>query len=133
MLGGAISSLQNPERLVIPAPLHVWGSGFLFGDDNDFPLCRPNLIVHALRGKLSKEKLSSLLGYQLPENLPLADPGLLASYFTIPNVEKKYSVGFIPHFREHETDEVKHVLRANVNMHFIDITLSPKEVIKEIH
>ncbi len=132
MLGGAISSLQNPKRPLNPAPLHVWGSGFLFGDDNDFPLCRPNLIVHALRGKLSKEKLSSLLGYQLPENLPLADPGLLASYFTIPNVEKKYSVGFIPHFREHETDEVKHVLRANANMHFIDITLSPKEVIKEI-
>lgn len=132
MLGGVISSLQNPERPFNPAPLHVWGSGFLFGDDNDFPLCRPNLVVHALRGKLSKEKLSSLLGYPLPENLPLADPGLLASYFATPNVEKKYSIGFIPHFREHETDEVKRVLSANANMHFIDITRSPKEVIKEI-
>ena len=132
MLGGAIGSLQNPKRPLNPAPLHVWGSGFLFGDDNDFPLCRPNLIVHALRGKLSKEKLSGLLGYQLPENLPLADPGLLASYFTTPNVEKKYAIGFIPHFRERDTDEAKRILRANANMHFIDITQSPKEVIKEI-
>lgn len=132
MLGGSISSLQNPELTFNPAPLHVWGAGFLFGDDNDLPLCRPNLVVHALRGKLSKDKLYGLLNTPLPENIPLADPGLLASYFTTPNTEKKYAIGFIPHFREHDTDEVKRVLGANASMHFIDITQSPKEVIREI-
>ena len=55
MLGGVISSLQNDSRQVDDSPLHVWGSGFLFGDDLHERLCRPNLMVHALRGRLSKE------------------------------------------------------------------------------
>lgn len=132
MLGGAISSLQRLDQPIDNAPLHVWGTGFLFGDDNDLPLCRPNLIVHALRGRLSKDKLSGLLDKPLPEDIPLADPGLLASFFISPNVEKKHAIGFIPHFREHGTDEVKRVLDAHHDMHFIDITLSPREVIREI-
>jgi len=132
MLGGGISSLQNPERPVTYNTLHIWGSGFLFGDDLDEPLRRPNLIVHALRGQLSKEKLSGLLGKDLPADLPLADPGLMASILTGPSEDKRYSIGFIPHFREHGTQEVARILDANKSMHFIDITQSPKEVINEI-
>ena len=132
MLGGAISSLQNPEQPVTDDTIHIWGSGFLYGDDLDEPLCRLNLIVHALRGQLSKEKLSGLLGKDLPTDLPLADPGLMASILAGPNEEKRYTIGFIPHFREHDTQEVASVLDTNKKMHFIDITQSPKEVISEI-
>lgn len=132
MLGGSISGLQRLDQPINNEPLHVWGTGFLFGDDNELPLCRPNLIVHALRGKLSKDKLSGLLDKPLPEDIPLADPGLLASFFISPNVEKKHAIGFIPQFREHGTDEVKRVLDAHHDMHFIDITQSPREVIREI-
>lgn len=132
MLGGTLSSLQDPKYAVNTTPLYVWGTGFLFGDDIHGPLCRPNIVVRALRGKLSKEKLSGLLGINFPEDLPLADPGLLASYFAEPNVEKRYAVGFIPHFREHGSDEVKYVLESNPNLHFIDITRTPREVIKDI-
>ena len=132
MLGGAISSLQNPERPVTDDTIHIWGSGFLHGDDLDEPLCRPNLIVHALRGQLSKEKLSGLLGKDLPEDLLLADPGLMASILAGPREDKRYSIGFIPHFREQDTQEVARTLDANKNMHFIDITQSPEEVIREI-
>ena len=132
MLGGAISALQNPSRPVTNDLIHIWGSGFLFGDDLDEPLCRPNLMVHALRGRLSKEKLSGLMGVDLPADLPLADPGLLASILARPSKVKRYSIGFIPHFREQGTQEVERVLNTNKNMHFIDITLSPEEVIREI-
>lgn len=132
MLGGAISSLQNPKLPVTDDTIHIWGSGFLYGDDLDEPLCRPNVIVHALRGQLSKEKLSGLLGKDLPPDLPLADPGLLASILTGPSGDKQYSIGFIPHFREHDTPEVARVLDKNKSMHFIDITQSPKKVISEI-
>ena len=132
MLGGAISSLQNPERPITDDTIHIWGLGFLYGDDLDESLCRPNLIVHALRGQLSKEKLSGLLGKDLPIDLPLADPGLMASILAGPNEDKRYSIGFIPHYRELDTQEVTRILNANKSMHFIDITQSPTEVIREI-
>lgn len=103
MLGGTLSSLQNPKYVMDTTPLYIWGTGFLFSDDVHGPLCRPNLVVRALRGKLSKDKLSGLLGVSFPEDLPLTDPGLLASYFASPDVDKRYAVGFIPHFREHGT------------------------------
>ncbi len=132
MLGGSLSALQNPNRSIDDDPLYVWGTGFLYGDDNHSGLCKSNLVVKALRGKLSKDKLTGLLGKKLPDDLPLADPGLLASYFTSPDTEKEFAMGFIPHFREHGTHEVKQVLLANANIHFIDITQSPRDVIREI-
>lgn len=133
MIGGTLSSLQNPKYVLNTTPIYIWGTGFLFGDDIHGPLCRPNMVVRALRGKLSKDKLSGLLGgVSYPEDLPLADPGLLASYFASPDVDKKYDVGFIPHFREHGSSEVKYVLENNKSLHFIDITRSPREVIREI-
>ena len=132
MLGGALSGLQNIKKPLSEEPLHVWGSGFLFGDDIHDPVCRPNIVVHALRGKLSKEKLSGLLGKDLPEDLPLADPGLLASCVITDNPQKKYKIGFIPHFREHGTKEVEYILANNKNMHFIDITKDCREVIREL-
>ena len=132
MLGGSLSSLQNPKYAVDTTPLYIWGTGFLWGDDIHGPLCRPNLVVRALRGKLSKDKLAGLMGASLPEDLPLADPGLLASFFAGHNIDKKYDVGFIPHFREHGSYEVEHVLAVNQNLHFIDITQTPREVIRDI-
>lgn len=131
MLGGSLSSLQDPKYHVDTRPLYLWGTGFLNGDING-PLCRPNLVVRALRGKLSKEKLSGISGMTFPEDLPLADPGLLASCLSSPKVEKKYAVGFIPHFREHGSSEVQNVLEANEDWHFIDITQTPQEVVREI-
>ena len=67
-----------------------------------------------------------------PDDLPLADPGLLASFFADPDPQRKFAVGFIPHFREQETEEVKSVLNSNKEIHFIDITQSPRDVIREI-
>lgn len=132
MIGGGISDLQKTSCRACETPLHVWGTGFLYGDDVHDPLCRTNLIVHALRGRLSKMKLEGLLGKPLPTNLPLADPGLLASFFSGKRVDKKHAIGFIPHFREHESDEVKLVLESRPDMHFIDITQEPLDVIGAI-
>lgn len=68
----------------------------------------------------------------MPEDLPLADPGLLASCFATTDVEKKYSIGFVPHFREHGTKEVEYILSNNNDMHFIDITGDSLDVIREL-
>ena len=55
-------------------PLYVWGSGFLYGNsDEDF--YRKNIKICALRGELSRCKVSKILKREI--DVPLCDPGLL--------------------------------------------------------
>lgn len=109
-------------------PLYVWGSGF-FKNDNPNPLYRRNLKVCALRGELTRSRLSSLTGESY--DVPLADAGLLADMFVSKNIEKKYEIGVVPHMSQ-KNDEVFLKLLAEKNMHLIDIQRSPKEVIDDI-
>ena len=110
--------------------VHIWGTGFIREDINESYLYKRNTIFHALRGKLSKEKIEKIIGKQL--DIPVGDVGLLADCLIDENPEKIYQVGIIPHFREQD-DPMFSKLKENYNNStIIDLTEDPIEVIKKI-
>jgi len=70
----------------------VWGSGFI--RENETLIGRPR-VVHAVRGPLSRSALIKQ-GVDCPK--VYGDPALLLPQFFNPEVEKRYSVGIIPHY-----------------------------------
>ena len=77
----------------------VWGAGII---DEVKPLTIKPQRVHAVRGPLTRKKLLEQ-GVECPE--VYGDPALLISRHYMPNVKKKYSIGFIPHRSNLDTIE----------------------------
>lgn len=77
-----------------PADAVVWGSGFLEASH----MYRGNPIT-ACRGALTRDVLIKQ-GAHLPAQLPLGDPAILTPLVHNRSVEKKYTVGLIPHISE---------------------------------
>ena len=110
--------------------LTVWGAGFISYSDNDMPFYKRNIKFAALRGELTKKRVENIIGREL--DIPLADPGLLASRLLKEPVEKRYDVGIIAHFREQDEPAFKRMMDYYPNSTFIDIKGSPSTVIKAI-
>jgi pyruvyltransferase len=140
-IGGALFGAQYSNTLIRRAfqiglsviygqkPLHVWGSGFLYRDNpNEF--YRKNLIIHALRGRKTQEKLQKITGETY--NAVLADPGLLIDILLDEKPKKKYEVGIIPHFSQQTEAVFQHLADQYSTSSMIDICRSPMEVIREI-
>ncbi|GLB52038.1 GumL protein [Neptunitalea chrysea] len=73
----------------------VWGSGIIFKTDKV-----ENAKFLAVRGPQSRKHLLAL-GYSVPE--VYGDPGLLLPDFYNPvHIEKKYSLGIIPHYNDYK-------------------------------
>ena len=64
--------------------------------------------IHALRGRLSLQRMENILGKKL--DVPTGDGGLLAERWLGFYPEKKYRVGIIPHFKEQDHPVVKKLL-----------------------
>lgn len=145
MLGGLLSTLISSNSVKVRAkqeiwkliydinkPLHVWGSGFLV-DDVYGKYMRNNLCIHALRGALTKKKLESDLNILIGEDVVLADPGLLAREFIDEKaINKKYTIGVIPHFREKHVELINRLPEKYSNATLIDICKPYQEVLKSI-
>lgn len=139
-LGGALFTIQySPDfkkrclqkalRLVYgKKPLYVWGSGFFY-HTNTRPFYRDNLIVCALRGQKTRQKLFELTGKWY--DVPLADPGLLVDMVGGQNPEKRHEIGLIAHITQ-QNDPVIKAMAADPRFHWIDIRRSPREVADEI-
>ena len=140
-IGGALVGLQYGKsakrRLCQKAlaviygrkPLYVWGSGF-FKNDNDNGLYRTNLKICALRGALTREKLSGLTGEKY--DVLLADAGLLSNLFVEGNPEKEYEVGIIPHFSQKDEPRFQALQESFSSACIIDIQQEPGAVINQI-
>lgn len=79
----------------------VWGAGLR----ESLPM-RPCKEILAVRGPLTRSCLLNQ-GYDCPEIY--GDPVLLFPKYYLPRVEKKYKLGFIPHFSELGSDEIKYL------------------------
>lgn len=136
-LGGGLANLQLSSQfkrnvlqrmagiVYSQRPLYVWGSGFLYGDSNA-PFYRKNLVFCALRGELSRRKVSELIGEEV--NVPLCDPGLLISDIYVPTMEKKYSMGIISHYIESDHPYFVQFQKNCSDSLIIDIRKSPEQV-----
>lgn len=140
-LGGGLANLQfsksfkrrTLQRIAGLAyaqrPLYVWGSGFLYGD-NDAPFYRKNLVFCALRGELSRRKVSKLIGKEI--DVPLCDPGLLIGDVYATSGKKQYSMGIISHYIERDNPYFMDLHRSCPESVIIDIRNSPEVVAEKI-
>jgi hypothetical protein len=68
--------------------LHIWGSGFILPDSEaDWP---QQLHYHAVRGALTSQRIG--------RQVPIGDPGILASLIVEKLPPKQHSVGLVPHY-----------------------------------
>ena len=82
-------------------PCAVWGTGFMRDySARNMKLIRKNVSFIAVRGQLSKKTIEHSLGHEIQP--VLCDGGILTSVLFDQPIEKKYAVGFVPHFREHD-------------------------------
>lgn len=96
---GIGSALDNTGT--VKKPIHIWTTGIMS------EAARVDLSKHkvwGLRGKLSLDRVS---GVKNKDKIVLGDGGLLArhvaSTWPTPPAEKKYTLGIVPHYVDHET------------------------------
>ena len=84
-IGSIIDSMADSKSI-------IWGSGAI--SDKKKLKCIP-LKICAVRGKLTRQYLIDQ-GIKCPE--VYGDPALLLPKIYVPNVNKRYSIGIVPHF-----------------------------------
>lgn len=112
------------------SPVHVYGSGFIRPAPKYSKLTHP-LIVHAVRGYISLERLKGL-GVNPPGDVVIGDPGLLASLLLQKPVSKQYKIGIIPHHKERALPLFKEIVNGIKGSKIIDATMPVMDVVKEI-
>lgn len=111
--------------------VHIWSTGFIRGNTKlDLGIIFKHIHVHALRGKLSLQRMENILGKRL--DVPTGDGGLLAQKWIGYYPEKKYHVGIIPHFKEQNHPVVNKLLVNYENSTLIDLKDDPKKVVEKI-
>ena len=125
-IGSHLGEMTRNEDVGAP---FVWGTGFI-KDDVVVSSSALRLNLCAVRGALSKQKLESVFGHQL--DIPMADPGLLASMLIDEPVEKRYKLGIIPHFREQADPRFRELAKISNNSLIIDVLSNPIVVISQI-
>lgn len=94
----------------------IWGSGFISKKEI---LISKNLEIFAVRGELSKMKLEKLVVNTT--NISLGDPALLMPLIYNPTIKKKYKVGIIPHYVDHDNNWFNNLGVKDGSFKIIDI------------
>lgn len=92
----------------------VWGTGIISSTEKI--VGTPKKVL-AVRGPLTRKRLLEQ-GINCPE--VYGDPALLLPRFYVPNVEKRYKLGLIPHYTDFK-NPLLDALRANKDVLVIDI------------
>ena len=118
--------------------MYVWGSGFI--SDNPEELTRligpfvwkfnRNIEFCALRGRLTQEMVQTILNRKL--TIALGDPGLLVKRLYTKEVQKKYDVGIILHWKESVEMIRKRISLRKYSYTFINPAADPELVVRKI-
>ncbi|MBD5405384.1 glycosyltransferase [bacterium] len=120
-------------------PLRVFSSGFGFdvggffhNPDIIFPeRLKRDVVLYALRGKLTKKRLEDILGKKI--EVALGDGGLLAScLLENEKIEKKYDLGIVPHYADYNNEIFKSIQKNIPNSKILDITSNPIDFLREL-
>lgn len=109
--------------------VYVWGTGFIT-DNKEKKFYKKNMKFYAVRGNLSKNKIEKIINKKL--NIPVGDPGILASLLLDEIPEKKYDLGIIPHYKEQDEPIFKELSKKYNNSIIINLKDDPLEVVKKI-
>lgn len=119
---GSILSLAKKDDV-------VWGSGFI---EPEVKL-KANPYVVSLRGKLSYDHIKRSYGFVYGQNISFGDPGLLVSDIYTQNHEKKYDIGYIPHFVDLLYFKKKYKNNIKENDIVINVKDGYKKILKTIN
>ena len=124
------SILSELTHMTYDKTNHIWGSGFISSEPipNETDLLK-KVTIHALRGKITYSRIKSQLK-NLPD-LPLGDPGLLASIIYPKSAKKNHKIGLVHHYIDADNAIVSS-LRKNDNFLIINPLDPPKEVAAQI-
>lgn len=123
---GAGSILQKVVRAKRSDSPSVWGSGLIQPPAvGAIPISGD---VRAVRGELTRAYLSPVL----QDTVALGDPGLLASHLIDGTVRKKYTLGFVPHYKDTKSPVVREAAALGNGVRIIDVAWTPEEVAREI-
>lgn len=100
--------------------VQVFGSGIMFRDEK----LNPNAIYNFVRGPLTRQRIIEC-GGSCPEIY--GDPGILVKLIR-PKKEKKYKIGYIPHFVDYH--QVKDLFPNDLVINLM--THSPMEILDKI-
>ena len=107
----------------------VWGSGFMYPPKAGVVPVR-RFKVAALRGERSKAELERVTGMHF--QVPTGDAGLLFNRLLDAPVEKKYTLGVIPHYRELGMAEYERIAAAVPGAKIISVLDPVEKIIREI-
>lgn len=124
-----LAILQKISGVFFPK-VYIWGTGFISYNEKDSPFYRKGINIVAVRGELSKMRVEKILGRNL--DIPTGDAGILATELFEEKIEKKYSVGIIPHFKEKDETEFKELVERFEDAIYIDVMDDPMLVIQQI-
>lgn len=101
-------------------PLILWSAGFIKTPIGNERKKRVTTIPAAVRGELSLAAIKKVLNVDCKDCVT-GDAGILASEIVNEKIEKKYSLGIIPHDSERNEDKYK-VIQSNIkNSVIIDV------------
>jgi hypothetical protein len=102
----------------------VWTSGNLSGGHrNQFAEAQ----VVALRGRLTQERTQC----STSDSVLLGDGGLLSNLLASP-VRKRYKLGIIPHYVDHDHEILRQIANTSTEIRLIDICDEPQSVIRRV-
>lgn len=115
----------------ISGDTRIWSTGFIsYPTEEEISIRNKNLTFSSVRGELSKRRVENILGRKL--DITTGDGGLLSSEL-ISSVEKKYTLGVIPHFKEYGDDIYnQYVEESPVTAKLINLKEEPMKVLKDI-
>lgn len=108
----------------------VWGTGFINYDDCKGRFFKRDLVFHALRGELSRRAVERMTGKSL--DIPTGDAGILASRLLPERVEKKFSLGIIPHICDIDDPAVAALAGGYEGSCVINLREEPLSVLRQI-
>lgn len=115
-----IGSVLDPINTEFNNVKYIWGSGFIREGNK---LERQDVQVLAARGELTRARLG--------KDVPLGDPGLLASKYFKRSDEMLDKIGIVSHFLDTDNPKFKK-WKMDDRFEFIDVCRDPQEVILDI-
>lgn len=121
-IGTILANERKAKFLGFRRKLHIWGSGCGRPEE----LVSSRHYYHAVRGMETKKRIDGAVG-----DIPFGDPGLLSDILIKPNLSKKFSIGFVPHYVDKEHADARRFCEVP-SVHLIDVYRPPVDVLMDI-
>lgn len=121
-IGTILANEHKAKRFGFSRRIHIWGSGC--GQPSEQFSARH--YYHAVRGRETQQRIDGQ-----PGMLAFGDPGLLAEMLVERPAQKRFKIGFVPHYVDQDRVEAK-AFAAQDGVHPINVFDDPLEVLRQI-